>query len=385
MHQLFLRHTSFLVYFFFFRSLVVGNEETILFTINMSPGFSMTLNVGDDPCSELARSCALMKRMPLSKCVEEHQLKVLQEILRFSAYMPRLDIKESLFLKCEERLPELSASHKFSPFHDEMASILFSIAAKDQEFMKQFSLKKTEQKLDVMEDINLFGKALLFHPNSSFVISQLGLSLMKYGRQDLATSLFQNAVHRGIWTNVMQRPEWTFDPYLPSKPWHDTGKFPFVAPLEENFRTVRDEVLANIIKNEIQFSEEITNIPTIDNDNWKMLYLKHSDSANYSSYARYFYPNSTAVLRNCGVDFIEVKFSKILPGTHIRPHTGPSNDRLRGHLTLVHSGGASIRVGEEWRTWEEGKVLIFDSSWEHEVYHRGPDPRIVLIFDFWNK
>ena len=378
--------TSFLVFTFcFLRNLVVANGESLLFTINLSPGFSLSLKAGDDPCLKLSRSCPSMENTALSKCVEGHQLKVLQEILRFSTYMPHLDISEGLFMKCEESAPQLSAYHEFSSFHAEMASFLYSIPAGDRELMKEFSLKKTEQKLDVMEDINLFGKALLYHPNSSFVISQLGLSLIKYGRQDLATSLFHNAVQRGIWANVMQRPEWLFDPNLPSKPWHNTSDFPFVGPLEENFRAIRDEVLANFRKKEIEFSEEITNIPTIDNNNWKMLYLKHSDSANYSSYARYFYPNSTAVLRNCGIDFIEVKFSKILPGTHIRPHTGPSNDRLRGHLTLVHSGGASIRVGEEWKTWEEGKVLIFDSSWEHEVYHRGPDPRIVLIFDFWNK
>ena len=29
---------------------------------------------------------------------------------------------------------------------------------------------------------------------------------------------------------------------------------------------------------------------------------------------------------------------------HIPPHTGPSNDQLRVHLSLVHTGGARIRV-----------------------------------------
>lgn len=34
--------------------------------------------------------------------------------------------------------------------------------------------------------------------------------------------------------------------------------------------------------------------------------------------------------------------------------------------------------------WEEGKVMIFDDSFEHEVWHRGTLPRLVLIVDVWH-
>ena len=83
-------------------------------------------------------------------------------------------------------------------------------------------------------------------------------------------------------------------------------------------------------------------------------------------------------------EFITIKFSAIQPGSHIAAHTGPSNDRLRVHLPLVHTGGARIRVGTEWKSWEEGKVIILDSSWEHEVIHSGNDTRIILILDIWH-
>jgi len=91
---------------------------------------------------------------------------------------------------------------------------------------------------------------------------------------------------------------------------------------------------------------------------------------------------------DCGQEFIGIKFSAIQPGTHVAPHTGPSNQRLRVHLSLVHTGGARIRVGTEWRSWEEEKVIILDSSWEHEVVHDGNDTRIILIqsllLDIWH-
>jgi len=41
-------------------------------------------------------------------------------------------------------------------------------------------------------------------------------------------------------------------------------------------------------------------------------------------------------------------------------------------------------VGTEWHTWEEGKAIIFDDSWEHEVIHTGTDIRVVLIMDIWH-
>lgn len=36
------------------------------------------------------------------------------------------------------------------------------------------------------------------------------------------------------------------------------------------------------------------------------------------------------------------------------------------------------------RTWEEGKVLIFDDSFEHEVWQEAETYRLVLIVDFWH-
>lgn len=30
------------------------------------------------------------------------------------------------------------------------------------------------------------------------------------------------------------------------------------------------------------------------------------------------------------------------------------------------------------------KVMVFDDSFEHEVWHNGTAPRVVLIMDFWH-
>ena len=82
----------------------------------------------------------------------------------------------------------------------------------------------------------------------------------------------------------------------------------------------------------------------------------------------------------CGAHF----FSRLRPGTHIGAHCGPSNLRLRCHLGLVVPEGCRIRVGREVRSWTAGECLVFDDSFEHEVWHDGADDRVVLICDLWH-
>ena len=80
-------------------------------------------------------------------------------------------------------------------------------------------------------------------------------------------------------------------------------------------------------------------------------------------------------------------FSLLQPGTRLRPHCGPTNARLRAHLALVVPPGdnCKMRVGNApARRWVEGELLLFDDSFEHEVWNNSPLPRLVLIVDMWH-
>ena len=46
------------------------------------------------------------------------------------------------------------------------------------------------------------------------------------------------------------------------------------------------------------------------------------------------------------------------------------------------SDGARMRVGDQIVRWEEGKMIVFDDSFEHEVWNESGGTRIVLIIDF---
>ncbi|MBT8446355.1 MAG: aspartyl/asparaginyl beta-hydroxylase domain-containing protein [Gammaproteobacteria bacterium] len=79
-------------------------------------------------------------------------------------------------------------------------------------------------------------------------------------------------------------------------------------------------------------------------------------------------------------------FSGVEPHTHITAHCGSSNLRMRYHLgvDVPEPEAARIRVGTEWRHWQEKKVIAFDDSFEHEVVHDGEKDRVVLVVDLWH-
>lgn len=127
----------------------------------------------------------------------------------------------------------------------------------------------------------------------------------------------------------------------------------------------------------------------------------------------------------------QAKISMLQPGTRIRPHCGPTNERLRMHCALIvpspmikkdqkgsspksktHSSSSSddgdgageiknghalfgdgngdniawMRVGTDTTTWKEGECFVFNESCEHEVWLStdAGSARAVLILDFVN-
>eukprot|EP00831_Metopus_contortus_P034939 TRINITY_DN27822_c0_g1_i2.p1 TRINITY_DN27822_c0_g1~~TRINITY_DN27822_c0_g1_i2.p1 ORF type:complete len:138 (+),score=23.70 TRINITY_DN27822_c0_g1_i2:145-558(+) len=78
-------------------------------------------------------------------------------------------------------------------------------------------------------------------------------------------------------------------------------------------------------------------------------------------------------------------FSVLGPNSALKPHSGPSNIKLRCHLTLDSPGDSYIRVGGDFRQWEEGKMLVFDESFSHEESNIDAEKeRILLVFDIWH-
>jgi aspartyl/asparaginyl beta-hydroxylase (cupin superfamily) len=92
--------------------------------------------------------------------------------------------------------------------------------------------------------------------------------------------------------------------------------------------------------------------------------------------------------RTCGaldtVPYLNQAFFSILdPGKSIPAHTGPTRAYLRYHLGLrvPVNNPPSIRIKDQHYTWKEGKSILFDDSWEHEIINHADGVRAVLIVD----
>jgi beta-hydroxylase len=78
-------------------------------------------------------------------------------------------------------------------------------------------------------------------------------------------------------------------------------------------------------------------------------------------------------------------FSILSPKKHIPPHRGPYVGVLRLHLGLLvpkPRENVRIRVADKVCHWDEGKCLIFDDTYNHEVWNDTDGYRVVLFVDF---
>ena len=119
---------------------------------------------------------------------------------------------------------------------------------------------------------------------------------------------------------------------------------------------------------------------------WSALYLWRNGKPVDEAAARC--PRTMEALNAVPMTFMgartpSVLFSRLQPGAHIPPHSGMLNSRLICHLPLIVPPGCWLRVGSETRSWEEGKLLIFDDSIEHEARNTSGETRIILLFDIW--
>jgi aspartate beta-hydroxylase/beta-hydroxylase len=79
----------------------------------------------------------------------------------------------------------------------------------------------------------------------------------------------------------------------------------------------------------------------------------------------------------------EAFFSILEGGKSIPPHEGPYRGYLRYHRGLIvpEKAPPSIRLRDQICTWKEGRSILFDDSWNHEVINHCGEDRVILIVD----
>ncbi|MBP6952639.1 MAG: aspartyl/asparaginyl beta-hydroxylase domain-containing protein [Alphaproteobacteria bacterium] len=167
-----------------------------------------------------------------------------------------------------------------------------------------------------------------------------------------------------------------------AKAWHAPQDYAWVKLLEKNFEEIKKEALK-------VFEENLMNA-----------HPENDDLAGYGVWNTFFfYKNGAKYLKNhekcpftssvlskiVGVDIAgRTYFSAMPSGIHIKSHCGPHNFKLRTHLGIITPPEAVIRVANITKPWVQEKCIVFDDSFEHEVWNRSENTRIVLIVDVWN-
>ena len=81
---------------------------------------------------------------------------------------------------------------------------------------------------------------------------------------------------------------------------------------------------------------------------------------------------------------VSASYTQLEPMSSIKAHCGDTDAIFRCHLGLRIPGKmpeCGFRVGNEWRSWQEGKLLIFVDANNHEAINNTPQSRFIFLFD----
>ena len=271
--------------------------------------------------------------------------------------------------------------------------------------------------------------------------------LYQVGKRDEAQRTFKRLKEQGIvpWRNIYQRPSHFFTPLkgvpypidpsdgTPSKP-----QLPTVVKILENWDAIMQEFNSLMATRPSAFkdilSDDVSLTKDRDPDGWRRLVF--NDHSRWNDTACGMMPTVCALLRDdLAVDGVipprkvqalnegggwevsadneewlheghsgkratldpttlianqghipdqTVSILRLAPGSRLHAHCGSTNARLNIHFGLVIPPKCKIRVADELRDWEVGKPLIFDESFEHEVWNDSSEPRFILQAHVWH-
>jgi len=167
-------------------------------------------------------------------------------------------------------------------------------------------------------------------------------------------------------------------------PVFDTAKFPWAIELEKNFDVIHRELQGILSMREYiplfhDLSPDQKRIST--GENWRTFFLKGFGYEAEQSWKRC--PETMKVLSK--IPNLRSAFFSILGSNyHIPHHRGVTKGLIRCHLGLIvpdQRDQCVMRVDDQICQWEEGRCLVFDDTYDHEVWNKTDQERVVLLID----
>ncbi|MGH7119766.1 MAG: aspartyl/asparaginyl beta-hydroxylase domain-containing protein [Acetobacteraceae bacterium] len=176
--------------------------------------------------------------------------------------------------------------------------------------------------------------------------------------------------------------------WLASKSLVETGEiispapFPWVAELEANWSAIRRELDAVMTRRAtIADMRDLSLVEYSREKMWKVFVFCAYGARSEENCRRC---PETVRLLNTIPDLELACFSILEPGAHLAAHRGAYKGLIRAHLGLiVPEPHALVRmaVGQTTIHWEEGKCVVFDDTYRHEVWNDTASVRVVLLID----
>ena len=192
----------------------------------------------------------------------------------------------------------------------------------------------------------------------------------------------------------LQEPKVFYYPGLPQRRFWEVDEFPWLHDMLALVPQMQAELAAVIEGGDAGFDPYVRHDPSrpapanhlLGRADWSAFHFWRDGAVVAENAARC--PATMAALERAPLPVIpgrspNAHWSSLLPGTHIKPHSGMLNTRLICHIPVLTAPDCWLRVGSETRTWEPGVPLVFDDSIEHEAKNDGPQRRVVLLFEIW--
>ena len=159
--------------------------------------------------------------------------------------------------------------------------------------------------------------------------------------------------------------------------------FPWAAELEEKSHLIIQE-FNDRLNNQQMFAGDSAWQNQIMGTGWSAVRLQRLGVWNAENCK--LFPETYELLRSLNIPFAVrgVCFAKQAPNSGVQPHSDGRNFILTAHLGLKVPEGCWMQVGDERRSWQEGKLTTLDTSFEHSTGNPSDSERHVLIIDFWH-
>ncbi len=169
---------------------------------------------------------------------------------------------------------------------------------------------------------------------------------------------------------------------VPNRPYLDVSQFHDLAPLRDNWKTIREEAQGLYDQDRIKRSNKYDDLAfnSFFKSGWKRFYLKWYGE-NHPS-ARELCPKTVALLEKIPT-VKAAMFALLPPGAKLGRHRDPFAGSLRYHLGLVtpNNDDCRIYVDGQMYSWRDGEAVMFDETYIHRAENNSDVARIILFCD----